>query len=64
MPVLNLNTAGNEKEFPNQIVKLPLTKSGKTDLKRDAMTLITAAVQKINLTLFLYIQETLTKKGL
>jgi hypothetical protein len=50
MPVLNLNTAGNEKEFPNQIVKLPLTKSGKTDLKRDAMTLITAAVQKINIT--------------
>jgi hypothetical protein len=64
MPVLNLNTTGNEKEFQNRIGKLPLTRGGKTDLKRDVMTLIIAAVQKMNLTLFLYIRETLTKKGL
>jgi hypothetical protein len=45
MPVLNLNTAGTEKELQNRIGKLPLTKSEKTDLKRDVMTLIIAAVQ-------------------
>jgi hypothetical protein len=64
MPVLNLNTAGKRKRVSKPDREATAHKKQKDRSKKRRYDTDYSSSSEMNPTLFLYIQETLTKKGL